>query len=46
LRYLSADVVVQVAGEMENKMAKTVSEWEGLSPELFVGERSGQVTDC
>src|SRR5882724_8587068 len=45
LRDLRSDVIVQIACEMQDQVAKTVSEWERLSPELFIAERPRQLAN-
>ena len=46
LRDLRADVVVQVAGQVQDEVAEAVAEGEGLLPELGVGERRGEFVDA
>ena len=46
LRDLRADVVIQVAGEVQDEVAEAVSVRERLLPELIVGERSGEFADA
>src|SRR2546426_8094508 len=42
---LRPDVIVQIARKMQHEVAKTVSEWERLSPELFIAERPRQLAN-
>ena len=46
VRDLRADVIVQIAGEMQDKMAEAVSVGIRLLPELFVAERGRQFADA
>ena len=44
-RDLRADVIVQVAGEVQDQVPEGVSEGKRFLPELGVGERRSQFTD-
>src|ERR1700733_1202016 len=46
VRDLRADVIVQIAGEMQDKKAEAVSVGIRLLPELFVAERGRQFADA
>ena len=40
---LRADVVVQVAGQVQNQVAETIAKEERVLPELGFGQRRGQL---
>src|SRR5581483_4683140 len=42
IRDLCPDVVIQIAGQVQNEVTETVSERKWLAPELSVGERRGE----
>ncbi len=42
---LCTDVVIQVAGKVQNEVSETVPEEEGLFPELSIGKGRGELTD-
>jgi hypothetical protein len=43
---LCADVVVQVAGQVQDEMSEAVAEGKRLLPELSTGERRGEFVDA
>src|SRR4051812_25159530 len=45
LRDLRADVVIQIASEMQNQVPKAVAKSKWLAPELRITERRSQLAD-